>query len=82
MRAICFLVKGSLIIPTGEMTEHASFEPKSVVALNINKANHLLGYVNVGSADQRKLLSAVLGVGGTRLGTLHPVLGPLVNRDV
>lgn len=52
-----------------------------MVALNINKANDLLGYVSVGSA-QGKLLSALLGVCDTRLGTLHPVLGPLVNKDV
>lgn len=38
-------------------------------------------YVSVGSA-QEKLLSALLGVCDTRLGTLHPVLGPLVNKDV
>lgn len=79
---ICFLVQGSLIVSNSEMAELVQSEPRSMVALNINKANHLLDQVSVGSAHQGKLLSILLGVGDAVLGTLHPVLGPQVNRDM
>lgn len=65
----------SLIVPTAEMAQHVWFVPKSVVACDTNKANHLLGFVSVGLAHRGKLLYS-LGVGDTRLGTLHAVLGP------
>lgn len=43
---------------------------QSVVALNIYKAHHLLGYPSMDSAHQGELLSPLLGVDDTRPETL------------